>query len=641
MSTIFSQIGNVLGTEIQIAKDEMNTQIASITTTSTDTQASIDAEETARIDADTALQTSIDLEASTRASADTTLQTNIFTESSIRASAVSSLQTNLATETTTRADADIILQANIALEEAARLDNDTNLQALITTEVANRVDGDSNLLVTLTSVTGRVSSLETLTTSTDLNLDTIQEIVDFIQANRADLESISMDWTAIVNKPTTFPPSAHGHTISEVTDLQTNLDSKLSTAGGDVSGTLNIGTTAGGAESAFQAASTTHAGQPFINVPWVYTHQIEAPDERGTASTGIAIGRDGTHNINPDDDDTVSIYTQGVVRFRVKSDGSTDFSETPTVNGGFVSLDTHGHTEYLGINDNAVSATTANTLDGLDSTQFARTDIDETFDNNITINGNLTINSSAKFNVNDAIYFEGDKHAISYNDGEGNFNIRVGHISTSPTDEVCTEAGYTFHTEWGQSSGVWQQNISQSAAVGESVIWEHTLQFDTTGLSVNGSKVLTEATGSTDIKIVKLLSTSTNQDAQTAHEVTWETTSILDTDTFSKPNTTDITVLVSGRYRVTSNLRYTNTGAARFSTYARVLVNGTAMNETYSKAYSRGSIYGSELTNNINGVFELNASDVLSIQIGKQQADQTTAVNKVGTSCSFIVEKIG
>lgn len=36
----------------------------------------------------------------------------------------------------------------------------------------------------------------------------------------------SVDWTSVLNKPSTFPPSAHTHPISDVTDLQTALDGK-------------------------------------------------------------------------------------------------------------------------------------------------------------------------------------------------------------------------------------------------------------------------------------------------------------------------------------------------------------------------------------------------------------------------------
>lgn len=38
---------------------------------------------------------------------------------------------------------------------------------------------------------------------------------------------VAADWDSIVNKPATFPPSAHTHPISEVDGLQTALDDKL------------------------------------------------------------------------------------------------------------------------------------------------------------------------------------------------------------------------------------------------------------------------------------------------------------------------------------------------------------------------------------------------------------------------------
>lgn len=47
-----------------------------------------------------------------------------------------------------------------------------------------------------------------------------------------DLEASSgapeqVDWANVENKPSTFPPSAHTHPISDVTNLQTALDAKL------------------------------------------------------------------------------------------------------------------------------------------------------------------------------------------------------------------------------------------------------------------------------------------------------------------------------------------------------------------------------------------------------------------------------
>lgn len=49
-----------------------------------------------------------------------------------------------------------------------------------------------------------------------------------------------VEWANIENKPATFPPSAHGHTIGDVTNLQATLDGKAASihghAVGDVSG---------------------------------------------------------------------------------------------------------------------------------------------------------------------------------------------------------------------------------------------------------------------------------------------------------------------------------------------------------------------------------------------------------------------
>lgn len=47
-------------------------------------------------------------------------------------------------------------------------------------------------------------------------------------ADKADADH-THDWSAIEEKPVTFPPESHAHTISEITNLQINLDSKSNT----------------------------------------------------------------------------------------------------------------------------------------------------------------------------------------------------------------------------------------------------------------------------------------------------------------------------------------------------------------------------------------------------------------------------
>lgn len=46
-------------------------------------------------------------------------------------------------------------------------------------------------------------------------------------------------WTGITDKPSTFPPDAHSHAISDVTNLQTALDGKLATTGKAASSTTS------------------------------------------------------------------------------------------------------------------------------------------------------------------------------------------------------------------------------------------------------------------------------------------------------------------------------------------------------------------------------------------------------------------
>lgn len=49
------------------------------------------------------------------------------------------------------------------------------------------------------------------------------------------------DWTGITNKPTTFTPSVHTHTVSDTTGLQEALDGKASLAGNQFTGDQNLG----------------------------------------------------------------------------------------------------------------------------------------------------------------------------------------------------------------------------------------------------------------------------------------------------------------------------------------------------------------------------------------------------------------
>ena len=104
--------------------------------------AAIDAEEKARMDADTALGERIDGEAKTRADADTALGGRIDAEAMTRADADTALGGRIDAEEMARADADMALGGRIDAEEMARADADMALGMRIDGEAMARADAD-------------------------------------------------------------------------------------------------------------------------------------------------------------------------------------------------------------------------------------------------------------------------------------------------------------------------------------------------------------------------------------------------------------------------------------------------------------------------------------------------------------------
>ena len=64
---------------------------------------------------------------------------------------------------------------------------------------------------------------------TDANI--ASQSVNYADESGYSASSGSVEWTSVQNKPSTFTPSAHTHSISDVTGLQTALNGKLSTTG--------------------------------------------------------------------------------------------------------------------------------------------------------------------------------------------------------------------------------------------------------------------------------------------------------------------------------------------------------------------------------------------------------------------------
>lgn len=162
----------------------------------------LQAEQTARADADTTLQDNIDSEASTRASEDSKLATGLSDETSARENADAVLQTNIdnevaratiaenalgtriTDEATARSNADNALQNNIDAEESARKSADNALQdgidknaADILAETTNRTSADNALDAKITatnkSLSDTKSALEAVDTGLQEQIDTI------------------------------------------------------------------------------------------------------------------------------------------------------------------------------------------------------------------------------------------------------------------------------------------------------------------------------------------------------------------------------------------------------------------------------------------------------------------------------------
>lgn len=94
--------------------------------------------------------------------------------------------------------------------------------------------------------------------------------------------------------------------------------------------------------------------------------------------------------------------------------------------------------------------------------------------------GDATFNH-LNLNAGDSLSFEDKKHFISANDGQGNFNIRVGHYSDPSVQEKVTEAGWCFHDEWSQSSGWRQFSITNETKSVDNIItnsWRTQMEYD-------------------------------------------------------------------------------------------------------------------------------------------------------------------
>ncbi|MFT3992609.1 MAG: hypothetical protein QM680_14540 [Luteolibacter sp.] len=129
------------------------------------------------------LSPDVSAEAVARAAADSVLQDNIAAEAASRAAAVTAAQTAAA--------ADATAKANAAVASAIQRSNHTGTQPIST--VAGLQAALDGLASGQSDAQAAIDAINALLASDDSTLDELQEIVDFIKLNRADLDALSID----------------------------------------------------------------------------------------------------------------------------------------------------------------------------------------------------------------------------------------------------------------------------------------------------------------------------------------------------------------------------------------------------------------------------------------------------------------
>ena len=216
----------------------------------------------------------------------------------------------------------------------------------------------------------------------------------------------------------------------------------------------------------------------------------------------------------------------------------------------------------------------------------------------------------------------------------------INSISGLQTALDAKEPVFTKNTGFNLNLGTTAGTVSEG---------DHThLVADVTNFNTVAGAGLTWSGSVLDVDALAVkrivLHTTTAQNAQTTHDMTWDTQEYIDTDVYSHSTVTNnhqITVLVAGIYKIRANTLYNNTGANRFTLGSQIRVNGVTYDPSYDKSYSSGLIYSGYLSTSSTATLSLAANDVIHVQVIKIDADQTTAVDKYPANCEFVIERIG
>ena len=179
-------------------------------------QENIDSEEQQRINADNQLRNSINQEIQDRTEADNEINETI---DSIKIEKINNLQYELKINNVTVSTIDIPKDQYI---KDIDYDADTNELIFVfetnTGEVTQRVDLSSLGLDVNTTYTFTDGTNGSFTVTSSDGITKVINIGKPATAGTADL-ALEVEWDNVENKPTTFAPSTHTHTISQITDF--------------------------------------------------------------------------------------------------------------------------------------------------------------------------------------------------------------------------------------------------------------------------------------------------------------------------------------------------------------------------------------------------------------------------------------
>lgn len=172
----------------------------------------------------------------------------------------------------------------------------------------------------------------------------------------------TVTWDTLQNKPSTFTPSAHNHTITEITGLQVQLDSKASSS--HTHTIANI--------SNLQAELNSKASSSHLHDDRYYT-ETEVNNLLATKASSSH-----TH--------TIANITNLQIELNNKSDVNHTHSISAVTNLQ-AQLDSKVNTSSI----STLSVKNSDTVDNLHASSFMRSDTDTTCTGNVSIGGDLVV----------------------------------------------------------------------------------------------------------------------------------------------------------------------------------------------------------------------------------------------------------